>query len=65
MGAAGSGPLALCLGREAEVNRHSIDLRALGEQKWLILHIEVWTQVPSPLYQRPSWLSIETPGLTY
>lgn len=58
MGAAASGPMALCLGTGDEVNRHSIDLRALGEQQWVILDVGVWTQVLSPLYQRPSFLVV-------
>lgn len=65
VGAAGNGFMALCLGREDEINRHRIDLRALGEQKWIIVNLEACTLVPSPLYQRPSWLSFETPGLTH
>lgn len=65
VGAGSSGSMALCLGREDEVNSHRVHFTALEEQKWVSVNTEAWTQIPSPLYLRPFWLSIETPGLSY
>lgn len=31
----------------------SVDFKALGEWKWVIVTTEAWTQIPSSLYHRP------------